>query len=99
MLTTLTSVSAPGSRISIDLPHPDFHSQPDLQPFLDAMRDLGSPFATWATLTPARLRDLGWQTTALWYPDLGPGTASPYLSPIPQRLTRAIPLWLVHGSR
>lgn len=99
MLTTVTSLSASGSHISIDLPHPDFHSQPDLQPFLDAMRRLGSPFASPSTLTPTRLQDLGWQTTALWYPDLGPGPAHPYLPAVPQRLSRAIPLWLVHGSR
>lgn len=96
---TLTRLSAPGSRIVFDVPHPGFVTDPEKAEFVRYMADRGSPFVGSAEHPAELLRDTGWVTEAYRSPELEAGRC-PWLEPLPHRLvTDHHLIWYAHAHR
>lgn len=72
---TLTRLSAPGSRVVFDVPHPGFVTDPEKAEFARYMSDRGSPFVGAAEHPAELLRDTGWVTEAYRSPTSKPAGA------------------------
>jgi len=98
LIAAVTSCSGEGSWMTLDVAHPAFHRTPQLQPFLDRMRALGSPFEGAVEEPQAWLAAFGWEASAFLFPELSSGVCA-WLPPPPRRLHREIPLWFIRARK
>ncbi|HCT77480.1 MAG TPA: SAM-dependent methyltransferase [Micromonosporaceae bacterium] len=99
VLKQLSSASARGSWLALDIPHERFLTEPANAPFLEYMAERGSPFVG-ALPDPVRwLAGNGWQARAYLAEDLVAGDC-PLIPPPPARLSNPDhPIWHVVAQR
>ncbi|MDI2130721.1 class I SAM-dependent methyltransferase [Yinghuangia seranimata] len=94
---TVTELSAPGSHLVFDVPHPGFVA--DRAEFAAYMADRGVPFVGSADHPAELLADPAWHTEAYRAPDLEAGRC-PWLEPMPHRLAVNHEwIWYAHATR
>lgn len=99
LLHRLSGLSAPGSRLALDVPHPRYYSEPANERFLRYMADRGSPFVLGVENPADWLAPFGWDARGYLAEDLVAGKV-PGLPPAPARLSNPDhPIWHVIATR
>lgn len=99
VLKQVSTASAQGSWLALDVPHERFLAEPANAQFLEYMAERGSPFVGAASDPVRWLADNGWQAQAYLAKDLVAGDC-PLIPPSPARLSNPDrPIWHVVGLR
>ncbi|WP_157247592.1 class I SAM-dependent methyltransferase [Nonomuraea typhae] len=99
LLAAVSSLAAPGSWLTFDIPHERFLRDPVFEPFLREMGRRGVPYVG-ALADPAEtLAGFGWSASAVLHRELATGGCR-WLPPLPERLrTPPADVWLVRAHR
>jgi methyltransferase (TIGR00027 family) len=99
LLERISSLSAPGSWLELDIPHRRYREEPANSAFLTAMAKRGVPFVGASDQPGDWLRRHGWTAEVFSATDLVAGHG-PVAEPAPPRLyVPARPVWLALGRR
>lgn len=96
LLGQVSALSAPGSRLGLDIPDTALLSDPDLREFLDYCVDRGSPFIGSTADPQAWLHAHGWQAEAYLPEQLD---KCEWLPEVPERLRTYHDVWHVAARR
>jgi methyltransferase (TIGR00027 family) len=96
LLGQVSALSAPGSTLGLDIPHPELLADPELREFLGYCADRGSPFIGSTADPEGWLGRHGWQAEAYLPEQLD---KCEWLSEVPKRLRTYHHVWHVAARR